>query len=168
MTISVDNKTFDIDIKELNGKFFAIIDGNQFEVKPEFDKFGQMYAIIVNGKHYEVRLSEEKNKYKVNIFRNPYLVSKSQAADKTDEKTKTQISDRKTLINSPMSGLVIAIHIKQGQIVDKGESLIVLEAMKMQNDILSPIKAKVSEIFAKKGQTVEKDNKLLVLEPINS
>jgi biotin carboxyl carrier protein len=46
--------------------------------------------------------------------------------------------------------------------------LIVLEAMKMQNDILSPIKAKVSEIFAKKGQTVEKDNKLLVLEPINS
>jgi biotin carboxyl carrier protein len=75
-------------------------------------------------------------------------------------------NDNKVIsVKAPMSGLVIAIHVKTGDIVDTQSSLIVLEAMKMQNDIRSPIKAKISGMFVKVGQTVEKDDKLMNIEP---
>lgn len=168
MIITVADKTFNINIKELNNEFTAIIDNKQVDIKPEFDKFGQMSAIIVDDKRYEVRLNQEKDKYKVNVFRNPFSVSVVQDTAKTEEKAETQEPQNRILVTSPMSGLVIIMHIKQGQMIVAGASLLVLEAMKMQNDIKSPVKAKVSEIFIKVGQTVEKEDKLLVLEPINS
>jgi biotin carboxyl carrier protein len=65
-----------------------------------------------------------------------------------------------------MSGLVISMHLKIGQEMVKDSQLLILEAMKMQNEIKSPVKAIVREIFVKVGQTVEKDDKLLILEPI--
>ncbi len=166
MKITVGDKTFDIEIAEDHSNFNAILDGKSVNLKPETDKFGQLSAIIVDDKRYEVRLNQEKDKYKVYIFRNPFSVSVIQTTGKNQEKAETQESQKKILVTSPMSGLVIIMHIEQGQIIEVGTSLLVLEAMKMQNDIKSPVKAKVLEIFVKVGQTIEKDDKLLTLEPI--
>lgn len=166
MTIVVGERTFDIEITEDHSNFKAILDGKSVNLKPEWDKFGQLSAIIVDGIRYEVRLNQEKDKYKVNVFRNPFSVSVIQAIEKTEEKAETQETQKKILVTSPMSGLVIIMHIKLGLVIESGASLLVLEAMKMQNEIKSPIKAKVSEVFVSVGQTVEKDDKLLTLEPV--
>ena len=166
MKIAVGDKTFDIEITEDHSNFKAILDGKSVNLKPEWDKFGQLSAIIIDGKRYEVRLNQLKDSYKVSIFRNPFSVSLIQTIEKTEEKAETQESQKKILVTSPMSGLVIIMHIKPGQVIKSSASLLVLEAMKMQNEIKSPIKAKVSEVFVSVGQTVEKDDKLLTLEPV--
>jgi biotin carboxyl carrier protein len=64
-------------------------------------------------------------------------------------------------IKAPMPGLVLRIPINEGDSVSKGEGLLVLEAMKMENIIKSPGDVVVSKILVKPGQAVEK-NQLLV------
>jgi len=163
MTIVVGERTFDIEITEQHGKFHAVIDNEQVAIIPEFDKFGQISAINVNGKRYEVRLSKGKDDYKISVLKTPMTVSIEHTKTETEHHIEVH---KKILVTSPMSGLVITLPVKVGQEIEKGNQLLILEAMKMQNEIKSPSKAKVFEIFVKVGQTVEKDDKLLTLEPV--
>jgi biotin carboxyl carrier protein len=57
-------------------------------------------------------------------------------------------------VNAPMPGKVIRLLVKAGDEVEAGQGLIVVEAMKMQNEIRSPKKGKVERLLAKEGQTV--------------
>jgi biotin carboxyl carrier protein len=67
-------------------------------------------------------------------------------------------------IKAPMPGLVLRAIAKEGDIVSKGDSLLVLEAMKMENVIKSPGDGIVSKILVEKGQAVDKNQILLVFQ----
>lgn len=67
-------------------------------------------------------------------------------------------------IKAPMPGIIIDILVEPGQQVKEGESLVILEAMKMENAILSPSNATIKHILVKKGDTVEKNKLLIELE----
>lgn len=58
-------------------------------------------------------------------------------------------------VNSPMPGTVLDIKVKVGDSVKSGDTLVVLEAMKMENSIVAPKDAKVTAVHVTKGQTVE-------------
>ncbi|HEX5153942.1 MAG TPA: biotin/lipoyl-containing protein [Parafilimonas sp.] len=67
-------------------------------------------------------------------------------------------------IKAPMPGLVLKVFVTDGQQVKDGESILVLEAMKMENSILSQGDAKIKKTYVKSGQTVEKGQVLVELE----
>jgi biotin carboxyl carrier protein len=69
-----------------------------------------------------------------------------------------------TNVNAPMPGLVIDIMVTAGQTIKKGENLIILEAMKMENSIKMPNDGIIGKILVKKGQAVEKGAKLFEIE----
>jgi biotin carboxyl carrier protein len=64
-------------------------------------------------------------------------------------------------IKAPMPGLVVAIPVSEGQEVQKGDVLVILESMKMQNEIKSPRAGKVNRIRIKPGDSVEQKQPLL-------
>ena len=64
-------------------------------------------------------------------------------------------------LKAPMPGLVINIAIEVGQTVQKGDALLILEAMKMENVIKSPTDGVIKSILVKKGDAVEKNQVLL-------
>lgn len=163
MRIQVGDKSFDIEISETDGKFKALVDGEPSEVQPKFDPGGQIVGLIIDGKEYDVRLTKEKNIYKVSVFKTPLTASIIQTSIK-DEKTPSL--QKSILVSAPMSGLVIKLEVKPNDIIEANAALLILEAMKMQNVIKSPLKAQVSTVYVKVGQKVEKDEKLLTLEPI--
>ena len=66
-------------------------------------------------------------------------------------------------IKAPMPGTIVKVHASQGAAVKKGQVLVVLEAMKMENEILAPRDGTVAEIVVAKGATVETGATLLVL-----
>lgn len=68
-------------------------------------------------------------------------------------------------IKAPMPGLVIRVPVKNGDMIKKGESLAVIEAMKMENDIRSPMDGVVSAIHIKERNAVEKNALLVTLAP---
>ncbi len=70
-----------------------------------------------------------------------------------------------THIKAPMPGLIKEIEVKEGEYVEPGTGLIILEAMKMENEIHAPISGVIKKISIEKHNTVEKNQLLLIIEP---
>ena len=66
-------------------------------------------------------------------------------------------------VNSPMPGTVLDVKVKPGDSVKAGDTLLVLEAMKMENAIVAPKDGKVAEVYVIKGQTVESGTALVTI-----
>jgi len=64
-------------------------------------------------------------------------------------------------IKAPMPGSILKIAVEEGQQVQKGDTLLILEAMKMENVIKSPVDGKIARIAAKEGESVEKNASLI-------
>lgn len=67
------------------------------------------------------------------------------------------------VVKSPMPGNILKINVAQGQAVKEGDVLIVLEAMKMENEIVAPKSGSVAQIAVSKGQVVETGTPLVVI-----
>jgi biotin carboxyl carrier protein len=100
----------------------------------------------VNGSYYEVALSDRYDALLKDLG-----MEGVQSAQHKD-------------VKAPMPGLVLEIIVVPEQEVSKGDALIILEAMKMENVIKSPVSGKVRQISVNKGQAVEKNQILLEFE----
>ena len=69
-----------------------------------------------------------------------------------------------TAIRAPMPGLVVGVSVEPGQAVTRGMTLVVLSAMKMQNELTAPADATVKEVLVTPGQTVDQNQILVRLE----
>jgi biotin carboxyl carrier protein len=67
-------------------------------------------------------------------------------------------------VTAPMPGLVVAVNVEPGQAVGKGASLVVLQAMKMENDLTAREAATIKEVLVSPGQTVSQGETLVTLE----
>ena len=67
-------------------------------------------------------------------------------------------------IRALMPGRITSILVREGEVVREGASLLILEAMKMQNEITTPIGGTIKKLFVREGETVKKDSSLLLIE----
>lgn len=65
-----------------------------------------------------------------------------------------------TMIKAPMPGNILSVSVKVGDAVKKGQIVMILEAMKMENEILSPVDGTVANVFVQQGATVNSDDAL--------
>lgn len=68
-----------------------------------------------------------------------------------------------TLVKAPMPGNILSVSVKPGDAVKKGQAIMVLEAMKMENEILSPIDGTVTSVLVQQGASVNSDETLCAL-----
>ena len=66
-------------------------------------------------------------------------------------------------VNAPMPGTILKVNVSAGQSVTAGQVLVVLEAMKMENEIMAPRAGSVAQVLVQKGATVNTDDVLVVL-----
>ncbi len=108
--------------------------------------FEREYTVIVNGTSYEVAIENELDQ----------LISEMGFASQTSK----QIN----ILKAPMPGLILEIHVEKGQEVKENESLLILEAMKMENNFLSPRSGIIKYIAVSKGDSVDKGQVLIEFE----
>ena len=108
-------------------------------------------------------VDHELKRYHIQIDGRTYQVQISDVVDQQIQKMnlKSKKSNQLKELRAPMPGLVRQVNVKMGDHVDSGESLFILEAMKMENVLKSPVNGLVSEIFVKPGESVEKNQILL-------
>lgn len=122
----------------------------------------KQYTITVNGVAYDVTV-EEKNGGVVSA---PKAVEKSAPAAPAPVASAPAASAAKegnVAVSAPMPGKILAVKAKEGDSVKAGDVLLVLEAMKMENDIVAPQDGVVASINVKVGDSVESGAKLASL-----
>ena len=109
----------------------------------ERDFFNRTYSIRINAHVYKVKMHRPLDDL---IKKMGYSTGSSKAIDS---------------IKAPMPGIIVGIKVEKGQAVKEGDTLLILEAMKMENTILCPKNTVIKEIYVDVGETVDK-NKLLI------
>lgn len=158
----IESESFRVDQP---GVFTGTIDGNEFSCDV-ISTGGKRFHVLRDDKSYEVEIldvnADEKTVLvKVNGNKYPLAI-----ADKFDELLHSLGMDKiagakVNELKAPMPGLVLDVIVSEGQAVKKGDAIVVLEAMKMENILKSPADVTVKKISVKKGTAVEK-NQVLV------
>ncbi len=126
------------------------------------------YVVTLNGKNYEVEVNETEavvtNVSDAVYAPAPVAAPAPAAAPAAPAAPVAQaVSAEGTKIVAPMPGSIVNINVSMGQTVKAGDVLIILEAMKMENDITAPCDGVVKQIITTKGATVNTDDVLLVI-----
>jgi biotin carboxyl carrier protein len=123
-------------------------------------------SLIVDGQSYAVEL-EPSGESKLNVLVKDSLFTMEVLDEKRLRMRRASgrfsVEGKVTLV-APMPGKVVKILAKVGDTVKEGQGLIVVEAMKMENELKSPKSGKVTDIFVKEGQPVEGGAKLAAVE----
>lgn len=103
------------------------------------------FIVTVNGTTYEVAVEEiDAKAAEVKAAAPAPAPAAPKAAPKAGDST----------VNAPMPGNILAVNVKAGDAVKKGQCLMILEAMKMENEILAAAAGTVADVFVTKGSTV--------------
>jgi biotin carboxyl carrier protein len=127
------------------------INGNLYNVTVN-DVEDNIANVEVNGTSYKVELDKP-------VKAAPKPVTRPAAAPKTETGapvvTKQPTASKKDGVKSPLPGVILDIKVKEGDTVKRGQTIIILEAMKMENDIVAPQDGTVASINVSTGDSVE-------------
>jgi biotin carboxyl carrier protein len=166
-TAKTKNSTFKVSFSDKNLSSGSIND-KPFDLDILFDDKGRM-SIIKNNKSYQAEIVKFIEEDKIVTVKVNGQVIDVQLKDKFDELLSKMglegLSAKKLKdFKAPMPGLVLDLPISIGQEVKKGDILMVLEAMKMENMLKSPGDGVISKVLVNKGQAVEKGQVLINFE----
>lgn len=168
--VTQGGRTVSIELKEISEGLYDIsIDGGEV-IRVDAAKSGRtIYSLIEKGKQFEV-MADARGQHKFDVQISGQLFH----FDVYDERSKLYAQQAKIAaqgkqeVEASMPGKVVKLNVSVGDLVAEGASLLVLEAMKMENDIPSPIAGKVTSVNTSVGSSVETGAKLVVVEPIES
>jgi len=125
------------------------------------------FLINVNDKnHVGEVVNLKQNEVSVMINGNTYnFTIETELASKRKEKLAKYAGKKVSKINAPLPGEIVAVLMSEGQEVHKGEPVMILEAMKMQNEITSPVNGKIKSLHVKADDTVMKDQLMFEIDP---
>lgn len=144
--IMINHKKADIKIFDDENGFTYILYKRKKYLAEIIEKNQNKYTVLINGVSYTFSI-ETPISYK----RKKYL-------DKTKAKSKMEV------VCAPMPGKIVDVLVEPGAIVAEGEALIILEAMKMQNEIISPVSGKVTAVPVRQNDLVNKEDILVEIE----
>ncbi len=152
------NKEFQFDLTEDQ---MENLDGIQLEPN--------QFHILNNNNSFSVEILENdllNRQYVVNVNGNEYEVSIANDLDQLIKEMGFEVGAGKQInaIKAPMPGLILSINVEVGQEVQENETLLILEAMKMENNFSSPRAGIIKSILIQKGDAVEKGQLLIEFE----
>ncbi len=159
---TINNKTYLI---EINDDKRVIVDGVEYAVDFESVSGQPVYSLLLDGRSYEAYVyeDEESDAWQVLLSGDLYSV---QVEDEREKRLRAQAggvaaASGELNLKAPMPGLIVEVAVTEGQAVKKGDILVILESMKMQNELKSPMEGTVTRVRVKAGESVEHHQVLL-------
>ena len=138
------------------------INGNEYNVAVE-ELEGNKANVIVNGKSYEVELDRPAKPAVSKPVARPAAAAAPAAAPTTAPSPKAAPAAGGAGIKAPLPGVILDIKVKVGDAVAKGQTVAILEAMKMENNINADREGTVVSINVEKGQSIAEGTDIITL-----
>jgi len=144
----------------------VVINGTPYTIDYEPLKVGSSCSLLVNGMSFEPNTFHENGGWEILLKGRKFSVK---VEDERERRLRlasgqTEVKKGRIVLFSPMPGLVIDIPVREGDEVEEGDVLLILESMKMQNELRAPRDGIVSRIEVAVNDNVERKIPLLVLE----
>jgi biotin carboxyl carrier protein len=162
----IGDREEDLVIKLGNGRVSAEIDGRVYELEVREPQPGS-YLFFRNTEVHECRVSQRttsKEAFEVSIRGRSYEVTIVDPKRLRSGQNSDRHHHGVAQILAPMPGKIVRVQTEAGAAVEKGEGVVVVEAMKMQNEMKSPRAGRVVSINVKSGDTVNAGDVLAVIE----
>jgi biotin carboxyl carrier protein len=144
--ISVDGRVLAVDFNPVSGQpvYSLLVDGQSVEayVYPGEEK----WEVLLMGRQFQVMVEDERDKR-----------LRAAAGGSISETGEYHLK-------APMPGMVVSILVEEGQKIEKGQVMLILESMKMQNELKSPRAGTVGRLRVKPGESVEQRQTLLSVQ----
>jgi len=142
--VSVDGKVYEVDFESVSGQpvYSLIVDGRSHEAYI-YQGEDNNWQVLLRGRLYPATVEDEREKR--------LRAAAGGGVAETGE----------FHLRAPMPGLVVAIPVTEGEVIQKGQVILILESMKMQNELRSPRDGTMGRIRVKVGESVEQKQTLL-------
>ena len=159
---TIGEREFLVDIVDENQ---VLVDGKPYQVDfiPIEDQ--PIFSLLVDNKSYEGYVYPAEKAWQVLIYGRSYPVLVEQEMERRLRMASgSRVSKKGELhLKAPMPGLIVAVPVEEGQEVEKGQVLVLLESMKMQNELKAPRAGVITRLRTHAGERVEQNQTLLSL-----
>ena len=122
--------------------------------------------VIVNGTEYEVELEGAGTQWKATVGGQTFEIQMPEATVAAKPRRSGGRKKKKSgTVSANIPGKVVTVEVEEGQTVTEGQVILILEAMKMQNEIQAPVSGTVVSVQCSEGEAIEANVPLVVIEP---
>jgi len=162
--VEVNGRERLVELSERLGKLTASVDGQVIDIAYEsVDDLGQL-LVLSNGKSYGVSIEGESTEIDITIAGHVYDVRVEDERERAAHAAERASNKAGGLVKSIMPGVVVELLVTEGQEVAAGQPLLILEAMKMQNEIEASHAGVIRTIHVKESEAVAAGAKLVHIE----
>ncbi|RMH01333.1 MAG: biotin/lipoyl-binding protein [Chloroflexi bacterium] len=158
----VGDKEFTI---EINHEYEILVNGERYEVDFRQLPEGSVYSLLLNHRSLEAVVEERDDLWQVLLRGELYEVQvQDERAYRLARARGTAVSvTGEAVIKSPMPGIIIKVPVAAGDVVKKGDTVVILESMKMENELKAPRDGVVKRVQTQQGASVEKNQVLVII-----
>ena len=161
MTVKTGEREHEVTVERRDGLFRVVVDGTEHLVDARRLE-ADFHSIMMAGRSYELSIEPDGDRYHVRHGASQRTVSLTDATRRAREGL-SKAHGPETVV-TVMPGKVVRVLVAEGDEVEAGQGLVVVEAMKMENEIGAPRAGRVKSVDVTPGQNVETGARLVVLE----
>lgn len=164
LELNIENKPHKLQLEFKDGLYKISLDDDEYTVDSTVISENCL-SLLVNGKAFTVYFAEANGKKYFSIGGEQFCIEEAEAeASRASDAGSTAV-DEAPVAASPMPGKVVKILVSLGDKVEQGQGLVIVEAMKMENEIKSPVKGIVEKVNFKPGDLVDAAQPILEMKP---
>ncbi|MBI3286976.1 MAG: biotin/lipoyl-binding protein [Chloroflexi bacterium] len=149
---------------EIDSENKIVIDGTPHHADLQSIDGATLYSLLVDHESYDLVVDREGDTFRILLRGEMYTVSvEDERTRRLKESGPLQAPSGEVVVKAPMPGLVVAVPAQEGSSVEMGQGLVILEAMKMENEIRTPRGGTVKSVKVTPGQVVDQGQALVII-----
>lgn len=165
LVLEVGGRSYPVSVSAVENVYTVELPGGTFTLDVRRSASGHALSLINDGESFEAWATAGRGAYHVQVLGKSYDIEVEDALRAKLKKLEAETGPRAEIVRAPMPGVVVEVAAREGDHIDSGTPIVIVEAMKMRNEFGPKISGIVSKIHVAPGQTVERGSELFTVAP---
>ncbi len=160
--VDIEGEVFEVDISHDEVQ----VDGTRVDISLEQSGIPELFSVLIDSQSHEVLVQATADGVQAALSGYSFrLVVQDEAERRLQVGRRSEVvPDGELHLEAPIAGLVVSVPVSEGEVVVLGQVLVVLEAMKMENEVAAPRAGVIKSVLVTSGERVEQDATMIILE----